>query len=110
MEVKLAMRDRLADIRNIYTQHFDNYDIDKLERIVTYGIGKEKGDKAISLKKLYYCSRDYRFLTPECTQLATCAFSKHVSEYLAEDAVTFLPFCPQENMKVSLAPLMMHIV
>lgn len=78
MEVKLVMRDRLAEIRNIYTQHFDTYNIDKLERIVTYGIGKEKGDKAISLKKLYHCSIDYRFLAPECARLATCAFSIHV--------------------------------
>lgn len=58
MKVKLAMRDKLANIRNIFTQHFDNYDIDKLGRNVTYGIGKEKGDKAISLKKLYYRSID----------------------------------------------------
>ncbi|KAG1112200.1 hypothetical protein G6F42_014807 [Rhizopus arrhizus] len=42
MQVKFAMRDRLVEVKNVYIQHFDNYDIDKLERIVTYGIRNEK--------------------------------------------------------------------
>ncbi|KAG1070203.1 hypothetical protein G6F42_026164 [Rhizopus arrhizus] len=29
--------------------------------------------------------------------------------YFAKDAITFLPVLPQEKMKVSVAPLMMHI-
>lgn len=110
MQVKFAMRDRLVEVKNVYVQHFDNYDIDKLERIVTYGIRNEKGDKTINLQKPYHCSMDYWFLAPECAQLAACTFNRPVSVYFAQDAITFLPVFPQEKMKVSVAPLMMHIV
>ncbi|EPB87452.1 hypothetical protein HMPREF1544_05762 [Mucor circinelloides 1006PhL] len=45
MQVKFAMRDRCVAVKNVYIQHFDSYNIDKLERIGTYGIHNERGEK-----------------------------------------------------------------
>jgi len=55
------------------------------------------------LPKQFYSPNNKRLLS-------ACTFDRPASVYFAKDATTFLPALPQEKMKVSVAPLLMHIV
>lgn len=79
MEVKFAMRDRLAEVKEAYRTSFPLFDVDVLERIVNFGIEAEKNSMAISITKPYSCGSLFWFLAPECAQLAACTFNRPVA-------------------------------
>ncbi|OAD04140.1 hypothetical protein MUCCIDRAFT_79271 [Mucor lusitanicus CBS 277.49] len=60
MEVKFAMRDRLVDVKEAYRTSFLLFNVDELERIVSFG------SKTVSLATPYSCGSSFWFLAPDC--------------------------------------------
>jgi hypothetical protein len=110
MEVKFAMRDRLAKVKEAYRASFPLFNVDVLEKIVNFGIEVEKGSKGISIAKPYSCGSSFWFLAPECAQLTACTFNRPVAIYYTGTAITYLPVLPADKTKPVVAPLLLHIV
>ncbi|KAL0144756.1 hypothetical protein V8B55DRAFT_1322101, partial [Mucor lusitanicus] len=112
MKVKLSTRDRLVDVKEAYKTSFSLFNVDDLERIVNFGIGSEKGSKAISIAEPCSCGSFFWFLAPDCAQLAACTINRPVVViyYYRGEAITYLLVLRAKKTKPVVAPMLLHIV